>query len=207
MPVLSRHPSSGGPREAVEASFREATESLLREGSSYAELSVGQIAERAGKTRTAFYAYFRDKRELLMRVTANVADALYDEADRWWSGEGAVDDLEAALANILATYREHAALLRAVVEASSYDDEVAAFWRAIVGRFIDATEQRLAREGFEAEAAHGIAFALVWMVERSYYEHVIRGGRLSDPALVAALVQIWRGAIDAPEDVPPVTPT
>jgi TetR/AcrR family transcriptional regulator, ethionamide resistance regulator len=195
MPVLSRHPSSSGQRREAERAFEEATEALLREGGSYAELSVGQIAERAGKTRTAFYAYFRDKRELLMAVTGEVAQALYDEADRWWSGEGGVADLEVALRNILSTYREHSELLRAVVEASSYDDEVGDFWRALVGRFITATEDRLARDGVEPDRAHGIAFALVWMTERSCYQHIVRGGRLDDDELVASLVHVWRGAI------------
>lgn len=195
MPVLSRSHDSLGQRQAIEDAFLAATEALLSEGLSYAELSVGQISERAGKTRTAFYAYFRDKRELLMRVTARVAAALYDEADRWWSGEGEVDDLQVALTNILATYREHSALLRAVVEASGYDDEVAAFWRDLVGRFIEATEERLAADEVEPEMAHGIASALVWMTERSCYQQVVRGGRLGDPEFIAALVEVWRRAI------------
>lgn len=195
MPVLSRSHDSLGQRQAVEASFLSATEALLSEGLSYAELSVGQISERAGKTRTAFYAYFRDKRELLMRVTAQVAAALYDEADRWWSGEGDRSDLHVALTNIVSTYREHAPLLRAVVEASSYDDEIGSFWRELVGRFIEATERRVAADGIEPEMAHGIAFSLVWMTERTCYQQVVRGGRLDDPALVDALVEIWQRAI------------
>lgn len=195
MPVLSRHRDAATQRLAVEAAFLAATEALLEEGLPYAELSVGQISERAGKARTAFYAYFRDKRDLLTRVTAQVAAALYDEADRWWSGEGAVGDLRIALANILSTYRQHSALLRAVVEASSYDDEVAAFWRELVGRFIEATERRLATDGVPADTAHGIAFALVWMTERTCYQQVVRGGQLDDPALVEALVEVWRRAI------------
>lgn len=197
MPVLSRSHDSLGQRQAIEEAFLVATEALLSEGLSYAELSVGQISERAGKTRTAFYAYFHDKRELLMRVTARVAAALYDEADRWWSGGGEVEDLEVALTNILATYREHSALLRAVVEAAGYDDDVAAFWREIVGRFIEATEQRLAADGVEPAMAHGIAFALVWMTERTCYQQVVRGGRLADPEFIAALVEVWRRAIYA----------
>jgi len=195
MPVLSRSHDSLGQRQAIEESFLAATEALLSEGLSYAELSVGQISDRAGKTRTAFYAYFRDKRELLMRVTGRVAAALYDEADRWWSGEGELADLQIALANILSTYREHAALLCAVVEASGYDDEVASFWRELVGRFIEATEGRLEDDGVDPQMAHGIAFALVWMTERTCYQQVVRGGRLGDREFVETLVEVWRRAI------------
>jgi len=195
VPVLSRHTGPGGQRQAVEESFLRATESLLAEGHSYADLGIGQISERAGKTRTAFYAYYRDKRELLMRVTAQVAAALYDEADRWWSGEGDRSDLHVALTNIIATYREHAPLLRAVVEASSYDEEIGGFWRDLVGRFIEATERRVAADGVEPPMAHGIAFSLVWMTERTCYQQVVRGGRLDDAALVDALVEVWQRAI------------
>jgi TetR/AcrR family transcriptional regulator, ethionamide resistance regulator len=178
-----------------------ATEELLAEGHPFADLSVGQIAERAGRTRTAFYAYFRDKRELLMRVTSGVAEVLYDDADRWWSGDGGLADLEIALRNIFAEYRDHAALLRAVVEASGYDDEVAAFWRTLVGRFIEATEQRLTRDGVAPDMAHGMAFALVWMTERACYQQIVRGGRLDDDRLVASLVEIWRRVLYTTADV------
>ena len=59
----------GGRRAAAEAEpdFVAAIESLLAGGGSYADLSVEQISAAAGRSRTAFYVYFRDKRELLMR--------------------------------------------------------------------------------------------------------------------------------------------
>jgi len=112
-------------RAAVETLVLEATEALLGEGRSYAELKIEEIATRAGISRTAFYFYFRDKRELLMRLTEDVADALYAEADAWWSGGDGSEGLERALANVIALYREHGVLLRAVVEASAYDEAVA----------------------------------------------------------------------------------
>src|SRR3712207_7614489 len=56
-------------RAAIEASVLEATEALLAEGASFAELNIERIATRAGISRTAFYFYFRDKRELLVRLT------------------------------------------------------------------------------------------------------------------------------------------
>src|SRR5262245_13937189 len=55
-------------REAVESSLLQATEDLLSEGNSYTDLSVEQIAARAGISRTAFYFYFNDKRHVLMRL-------------------------------------------------------------------------------------------------------------------------------------------
>src|SRR3954449_2427509 len=132
-------------RQAVEAAVLRATEELLRDGSSFADLNVERIATRAGIKRTAFYFYFRDKRELLMRLTAEVSEELYGVAASWFAGDD--EQLAAALRQIGELYREHAALLRAVVEVSTYDEEVATFWRGLVGRFVDAPKKRLRRAG------------------------------------------------------------
>jgi TetR/AcrR family transcriptional regulator, ethionamide resistance regulator len=180
-------------RAAVEAPVLEATEALLAQGASYAELKIEQIASRAGISRPAFYFYFRDKRDLLMRLTADVADLLYAEAEAWWTGEGP-GDLEPALRSVLALYQEHGMLLRAVVETAASDEEVAAFWRGLVARFVEATERRLQAERPDLEA-HETAFALSWMTERTCYQHYVQGGRLDDDRLVRALVGIWTRAV------------
>jgi TetR/AcrR family transcriptional regulator, ethionamide resistance regulator len=177
-------------RREAEQGLLAATEALLDGGSSYAELSVEQIASRAGRPRTAFYLYFRDKRELLMRLTQDVAEVLYQEADRWWSGTRGREDVRPALADILRTWAEHASLLGAVVEASTYDEEIGAFWRGLVGRFIDATERRLIADGEEPGAAAAKAFVLCWMANHACYQQIARGESLDDPALLDALTEI-----------------
>jgi TetR/AcrR family transcriptional regulator, ethionamide resistance regulator len=177
-------------RREAEQGLLAATEALLDGGSSYAELSVEQIASRAGRPRTAFYLYFRDKRELLMRLTQDVAEVLYQEADRWWSGTRGREDVRPALADILRTWAEHASLLGAVVEASTYDEEIGAFWRGLVGRFIDATERRLVADGEEPGAAAAKAFVLCWMANHACYQQIARGESLDDPALLDALTEI-----------------
>src|SRR5512134_3059796 len=121
-------------RRAVQAAVLEATEALLREGARYADLNVERIATRAGISRTAFYFYFADKRELLMRLTEEVNALLFEQADVWFSSEeDPAGELHTALANIAELYGEHRVLLRAIVEVSTYDEEVAVFWRATVG--------------------------------------------------------------------------
>jgi TetR/AcrR family transcriptional regulator, ethionamide resistance regulator len=186
-------------RAAIEAAVLSATEELLREGRGYAELRVEEITTRAGISRTAFYFYFRDKRELLMRLTEDVAEILYAEADAWWSGGGdGREDLERALAIVIALYREHGVLLRAVVEASAYDEAVAGFWRAIVGRFVEASRRRIeqeqARGAMTGVAAEATAFALTWMTERACYQRLAQGGDLSDD-FQTGLVHIWVAAL------------
>src|SRR5919201_374391 len=134
-------------RAAVQAAVLAATEELLAEGASYADLNIERIANRAGISRTAFYFYFRDKRELLMRLTGDVNELLFQQADIWFSGAGDPEpEMRAALTNIAALYAEHGVLLRAIVEVSTYDDEVAHAWHGLVGRFVDATRVRIEAE-------------------------------------------------------------
>ncbi|HEX8205270.1 MAG TPA: helix-turn-helix domain-containing protein [Solirubrobacteraceae bacterium] len=181
-------------RAAIEASVLRATEELLEEGASFAELGIERIATRAGISRTAFYFYFRDKRELLVRLTEEVNAELLAAASTWWSGSS---DLRTALAAIAALYREHGALLRAVVEVSTYDEQVATFWRALVGRFAEPTRERIEAEGGAPELAGATAFALVWMVERSFYQQLVQREPVDADELVDAMATIFERTVGA----------
>jgi AcrR family transcriptional regulator len=172
-----------GKRQAIEAAVLRATEALLAGGASYAELNVERIATAAGISRTAFYFYFRDKRELLMRLTAEVNELLYAEAESWFTGDA--DEVD-AMSRIAALYEEHGALLRAIVEVSTYDEEIATFWRGLIGRFVEATRGRVDN--------HATAFALVWMTERVFYQQLVQEEPLDPGELVSALAGIWQRA-------------
>lgn len=189
-------------RAAIEASVLAATEALLREGSTYAELNVEKIATRAGISRTAFYFYFRDKRDLLERVTVGVSDLLFEEAERWLRGDGeGPEELRTAIRNVVAVYAEHGALLRAVVEASTYDERVAGFWRDLIGRFVKATRRRIEAEQAAGRSAaslpaEGVAFALCWMTERTIYQRMVQPGPVLDAeAAVDSLSAVWVAAV------------
>jgi AcrR family transcriptional regulator len=186
-------------RHEAEQSFVNAVEKLLAEGAPYAGLSVEQISRRAGRTRTAFYFYFRDKRELLTRATEEASAELYAAADRWFSGTSGPAGLEEALRVVFGIYRAHGALLRAVVEASTYDDEVRELWRDTLQRFVDASVRRLLDERAASgeAAARATAFALVWRTERTLYQHLVQAGPASAEELLSALAEIWRRSVYA----------
>jgi AcrR family transcriptional regulator len=193
--VTRRDPSR---RAAVEASLLAATEALLSEGRSYAELPVEEIARRARMSRPAFYFYFRDKSDLLMRLTEDVAEELEVAARAWWD-EAARAGLRPALEGFLRIYSDHGVLIRAVVETSAYDPAVAEFWRAVVDRFVEGN-----RRTFEAEQAEGrmapfpardTGFALAWMTERACYQRLVRGQEVLDPDFLDALAGVWERAL------------
>ena len=192
----SREGPPTAKRAAVQAAVLRATEDLLAEGASYADLNIERIATRAGISRTAFYFYFRDKRELLMRLTEDVNELLFAQADIWFSGSGDPEqEMREALRNIGQLYREHGVLLRAIVEVSTYDEDVATFWRGLLGRFVDATRRRIEAEQEAGRAAptqaHATAFALCWMTERSFYQQLVQESAPSADDLVEALSGIW----------------
>ena len=189
-------PEHSDRRAEAEQAILAAASELLEEGHAFAALRVEQIAGRAGLGRTAFYFYFRDKRELLMRLTDAVTERLYAEADRWWHGDA---DLRDSLERIVALYLEHRAVLRVVTETAGYDDEVRALWVGLVGRFVDATRERIERDQRSGDAAPvppaETAMALVWMCERTLY-HFSRETPEEDPGpLTEALVQVFRRTI------------
>jgi AcrR family transcriptional regulator len=197
-PVAHREGPATAKRAQVQADVLRATEELLTAGSSYAELNVERIATAAGISRTAFYFYFRDKRDLLMRLAGDVTELLYAQADIWFSGDGddPEQEIREALTRIAELYREHGVLIRAIVEVSTYEEDIAAFWRGLLQRFVDATARRIELEGTLPErTAVPTAFALTWMVERTFYQQLVQDEPLALDEVVDAIVGIYRGTV------------
>ena len=180
----------------VQAEVLRATEQLLAEGASWSDLGVERIATTAGISRTAFYFYFRDKRELLMRLTEDVSELLYLEADRWFSGEG--DDEQ----EIREALNKIAGALRGAQRAAAGHRRGLDLRRG--GRRLLALADRALRRGdaerIDAEQAAGkapafpaapTAFALVWMVERTLYQLLVQDTPFPREDAVEALVRIW----------------
>lgn len=183
-------------RAEAERAILGATDALLQEGHAFAGLTVERIAARAGIGRTAFYFYFRDKREVLARLSAEVTEELFREADSWWHGDA---DLRDSLRRVVDLYLSHRAVLRVMSETASYDDEMRTIWVGLANRFADATRERIEadqRRGLAAPVpAAETATALVWMCERTLY-HLSREEPQPDAERVTeALVQIFLRSI------------
>jgi AcrR family transcriptional regulator len=197
-PVAHREGPATAKRAQVQAEVLQATEQLLAGGSSYADLNVERIAKAAGISRTAFYFYFRDKRDLLMRLAGDVTELLYAQADIWFSGEGEdpEQEIREALTRIAELYREHGVLIRAIVEVSTYEEDIATFWRGLLQRFVDATARRIEIEDQLPDGtAVATAFALTWMVERTFYQALVQEDPIPQAEMVDAIVGIYRGTV------------
>jgi AcrR family transcriptional regulator len=199
------------PRAANERSSRrrrreQARQDIVRsalelaEGGPFRDVTVDEIASRAGLSRSAFYTHFRDKHELLLVAVGEVAAELYRMAERWWSGEGAPAELvRRAIEGVVAVYAENASLLRLATEVSTYDEDVREFWLGISERFIVATAAHIRAEQ-EAGLISGTldprvtSEALHWMAERSCYVYLGRGERTPEE-VVAALAPVWTAVL------------
>lgn len=198
MAVLDRRTRSDPRRRATEQAFVRAAVALLEAGSSFADLNVQRIAGEAGRTRSAFYAHFSDRRDLLFAVVEEIGGEALSSIDPFVLGEGPIDReaIATSIGGLLAVVRRHAVLVRAVVEAAGYDARVASYWEGLMGRFVDATVGPLRRAGLSEESARGTATALVWMNERTCYQQVLGSGTgLDDATVVDSLTRVWWGVV------------
>lgn len=140
MPSTTRRPSQAADRRAaLEKRIQSVIGECLRDGVTYTELSVEQIAQAAGISRSTFYLYFRDKVDVLLRLSVSLKEESDAIGASWrpTGPAGGVDGLARTYELILRHYREHAALLSAINEVAAYDPAVREAWTADQDRFID----------------------------------------------------------------------
>src|SRR6201984_1242650 len=98
-------------------------EQLVRDGTSYADLSVEAIITAGGISRSTFYVYFDDKGDLLVAMAQDVIGDLLADGASWWElpVDGTREDLRKALSVPIDTYRKHRTILGAIAETAAYD--------------------------------------------------------------------------------------
>ncbi|MFF2102305.1 TetR/AcrR family transcriptional regulator [Streptomyces sp. NPDC058202] len=140
MASTTRRPSDAAQRRAaLEKRIQSVIEEQLRRGVTYTELSVEQIAQAAGVSRSTFYLYFRDKVDVLLRLSGSLKSESSKIAASWEpvGPGGGAEGLAHTYERILHHYRSHAAVLAAIQEVSAYDPVVREAWTADQDRFID----------------------------------------------------------------------
>lgn len=189
-------------QEQMEARLLEATERLMRDGTSFTELSVDRLATEAGISRASFYIYFEDKGHLLRLLARQVLEDLTTSGERWWdvAWRHDPDDARAAMAGIIASYRRHQPVLVALNEVSGYDPATAQAYRElldnIIGRLTRVIEEGQADGSIRPQLPAGItASALTWMVERACQQNLPTQPPEYDADLAATLTEIVWGSL------------
>jgi AcrR family transcriptional regulator len=182
------------PKE-TEREILEAAEALLRERP-FREVTIPEVMRTAGLTRPAFYAHFRDRSDLLLRVVAHIGVLIFEMADRWLKGDEPLHDVVAAHDGVADLFVMHGPVLRALSEAAPSDPVVEEAYRGLVQAFIDATSEHIVAEQATGRIraslhADSIAAALVWANER-YYSETLGRRPQSEPRDVArTMAAIW----------------
>jgi AcrR family transcriptional regulator len=198
-------------RAEIERQLLDATERLMGEGLAFTELSVDRLATEAGISRATFYVYFEDKGELLRMLAVQVFSGLTDAAHKWWdvADRRNAKDALIAMSAIIETYREHQALLTAVIEMAAYDADVAETYSRLLNDIIDNVEAIIERGKADGAIRPRLptretAAGLTWVVERTVHQTVRFTAPERDEQLAAALTEIiWstlylRPATDSP---------
>ncbi|ABH00421.1 transcriptional regulator, TetR family (plasmid) [Rhodococcus jostii RHA1] len=138
-------------------------------------VSIDDLAKRAGLSRSSFYFYFESKWQvlsaLLSSVTADVftASAMIFERPPGISPEAAI---EHAVSEVMVVWERHGHVLREVGDAAAAEPTLGAQWDKILGRFVDAAAAAIERDraagvALDGPPARSLAAALIWMGERN----------------------------------------
>jgi AcrR family transcriptional regulator len=193
-----------GPRrrrrpEEAERAILAAARAFLEERP-FREMTVEGIMVRTGLSRPAFYAYFRDRYEVVTRLLEGIGGLLFALDWRWLSGgerEGLVDALRAGSQ----TFVEYGPVLRAIADAAGYDAKVEQVYRyGLIERLVAAVASRISRDvkaglsPAELEPEE-MARALVLMTERylldAFGRPERRPSRRESAAVFRTLEGIW----------------
>ena len=207
---------SGGRRrrrpEEAERAILAAARSFLVEHP-FREMKVEDVMARTGLSRPAFYAYFKDRYELVTRLLEGIGGLLFAVDRRWLVGdpgdgrEESVRTLREALRGGAETFEAYGPVLRAISDAASYDRRVEEMYRfGLLERLVDGVAGRVARD-VEAGISPAdldpreTARALVMMTERyliDAYGRPPEGPTRDTAALARTLEAVWIGTLYGP---------
>jgi AcrR family transcriptional regulator len=198
-----------GPRrrrrpEEAERTIMAAARAFLEEHP-FREMTVEEVMVRTGLSRPAFYAYFKDRYDLVTRLLEGVGGLLFALDWRWLSGAAEEDEAREVLVDALRagsqTFVEYGPVLRAIADAAGYDARVEQVYRyGLIERLVAAVGARISRD-VEVGVTSGdtdaeqTARALVLMTER-YLLDVFgrperRPSRRETEAVFGTLEKIW----------------
>lgn len=138
------------PKQAEQA-ILAAARSFLGEHP-FRELTAEAVMARTGLSRPAFYAYFRDRYDLVTHLLEGIGALLF-AVDRVWL-EGKDESLEEARKSLgdalrrgSETFLQYGPVLRAIADAASYDGRVEQVYRfGLIDNFIQAVAARVSRD-------------------------------------------------------------
>lgn len=199
MPPTRSRAAVRARRAEIETAALEVVRRHLAEGRSFSEISFQGIAKELGVPRSTLYMQFRDKTELLMRMSELALDEVYAAAAAWFVFDHRTGPEGAMRAGLetLAKFREHRDIALAVIEVTTYDPELAEHWYGHITDFVDRAAAALQPMQDSGDIAadvdlRALSLALVCMVEQTATVHVRHGDPADDERVAAAVGRaVW----------------
>ena len=191
--------------EEAERAILAAARSFL-ESNPFREMTVEGVMARTGLSRPAFYAYFRDRYDLVTRLLEGIGGLLFAVDRRWLVGaEESRKEASEVLADTLRrgaeTFVLYGPVLRAISDAASQDVRVEEVYRyGLIERLVVSVAARIERDVEAGLSPDDLdpeetARALVLMTERylldAFGKPEERTSREKTGAVVEALVSVW----------------
>jgi AcrR family transcriptional regulator len=165
------------------------------------DLGIGEIAARAGLTRSAFYFYFPNKTAAVAHLLEGLGSGILDAA----SDAFAVDDeipprerIRLGAERGIAVWRKDAPLYGAIIDATAVDQELATAWDKLVDDLTAivtprARADRTARADLDVADIHGIVTYLLDAGIAAMRRDIraIRDTGQPTPDLVETTTEIW----------------
>ncbi|MER5428637.1 TetR family transcriptional regulator [Streptomyces sp. NPDC002588] len=169
----------------------------------YDDVTVTQIAERAGITRRTFFRYFPDKREVLFagsdRLPVAVAEAVL-AADRGGTPLSAVLDALAQVGTELVGHIDHAAERRAVIGASP---ELQERERTKLAAVADAIRLALQQRDVDHGRAKLVAQTATLVFQNAFERYIDADGHDDFAACLRTVAESLRDALATGADCAP----
>ena len=136
--------------EEAERAILAAARAFLEEHP-FREMTVEGVMIRTGLSRPAFYAYFRDRYEVVTRLLEGIGGLLFALDWRWLSGGEVGEEAREVLVDALRagsqTFVEYGPVLRAIADAAGYDARVEQVYRyGLIERLVGAVAGRISRD-------------------------------------------------------------
>ncbi|NMO51798.1 TetR/AcrR family transcriptional regulator [Actinoplanes sp. TBRC 11911] len=190
-----RRSAQVGRPTTAEAGILAATRRLLVNGASFTEMGVQEICAEAGVARSTFYSHFRDKIDLILRLTTDLTGSAFETTTAWEPADG-LDRLAETFENVLRIYRDQAPLRRAITEVATYDVSVREVWANELKQFTDRTIEMIRTEqkaGRAPATIDAVAVTRVVVVggEQAIVDQATAGDPADDAVFARELAETW----------------
>jgi AcrR family transcriptional regulator len=167
--------------------------STLLEHRRFHELTIDEVMQEAGLARTVFYRHFASLADVVLKLLDGLIADVLAETDR--SDPRDRDVLRRTLALAVGVFRRHGRVLLAFDDAARQDANIAASYRQLADRTVEAITELLERGEEEGHtpplATTELARALAAMNGSYLLDRVARNPEFDTETALEALYTVW----------------